>query len=132
MCVISLCTRAALQVDISCLVRASSVSLPDELVGLLSFSNGGEGSVALPPLMFVLDSAGEIVRSIEDEWLSANFPGFLFFGGNGGLERMALDLRSGNPPWPIVMIDPIAGPESAREVAADFATFCQVHWVEQS
>jgi hypothetical protein len=61
--------------------------------------------------------------------LLEQFPSFLFFGSNGGLELLAFDLRSG-PPWPIVMIDPIAGPESAEEIAPDLATFVKAIGLE--
>jgi hypothetical protein len=40
--------------------------------------------------MFVPDSLEDIIDVI-------------FFGGNGGLERIALDCRAGLEPWPIVM-----------------------------
>jgi hypothetical protein len=57
---------------------------------VLRVSNGGDGDLALPPLMFVPDSLEDIIDVI-------------FFGGDGGLERIALDCRAGLEPWPIVM-----------------------------
>jgi hypothetical protein len=51
-----------------------------------------------------------------------NFPTFMFFGSNGGLETIAFDLRVG-PPWPI--IGRIAGPESAKEIAPNMGAFIE-------
>lgn len=72
----------------------------------------------LGPFSFVLDRAEEIEASLSDSFLLEQFPGFLFIGGDGGLERFALDCRLG-PPFPVVAIDPIAGPGSALPVARD-------------
>jgi hypothetical protein len=113
----------AAQADVERLAAASPVSLPQSLLTLLLASNGGEGPVALPPQVFVLDAAESIIEGIQDEETRANYPGFLFFGGNGGLERIALDLRTGSSPWPVVTLDPAAGPESAEQIAADFDSF---------
>jgi hypothetical protein len=107
------------------LCTASPAPLPEAFLDLLRFSNGGEGDLALPPLLFMLDAVDEIVKSLNDSFLVEEFPGFLFFGGNGGLERIAFDLRGGSPPWPIMMIDPIAGPESARVIAPSIESFIQ-------
>jgi hypothetical protein len=52
------------------------------------------------------------------------FPTFIFFGSNGGLESLAFDLRVG-PPWRIVMIDQIAGPDSARVIAPNMGAFIE-------
>ena len=51
-----------------------------------------------------------------------NFPTFMFFGSNGGLETIAFDLRVG-PPRPI--IGRIAGPESAKEIAPNMGAFIE-------
>jgi hypothetical protein len=65
----------------------------------------------------------DTIRSLQDPHDREHFAGFVFFGGNGGLERIALDCRQGTPPWPVVMIDPIAGPGSAQVIAPSFAVF---------
>ena len=96
--------------------------LPPEYLELLRFCDGGFGELNAAPLLFGLDSADEAVEYNESEFRREQFPDFWFFGGNGGLERIAFDLRAG-PPWRIVMIDPIAGPESAEIIAPDMATF---------
>ncbi len=116
--------------DLRRLQSVSPIRLPDELLDLLHFSNGGEGDLALPPLLFMLDPVEAIIEGISDSFLLKEFPGFLFIGGNGGLERIAFDTRHGSPPWPIVMIDPIAGLNSTYTIAPDFATFVQAIGLE--
>lgn len=105
------------------LASLAPVRLPGALLDLLRFSDGGEGELALPPYWFVMDSVSAIVHSLLDPSEREQYAGFVFFGGNGGLERLALDCRSGTEPWPVVMIDPIAGPESAEPVAPRFEVF---------
>ncbi len=56
-------------------------------------------------------------------------PDFFVFAGNGGLESIAFDLRNG-PPFPVVMIDPIAGPESAEQIAPDIVAFIEAIGIE--
>jgi SMI1/KNR4 family protein SUKH-1 len=109
--------------EIDRLLAATPCPLPQALVDLLRLSNGGEGDLALPPRFFMLDSVSEIIEGFRDAFLNEEFPGFLFFGGNGGIERIALDVRAGTPVFPVVMIDPIAGSDSAEEIAPDFSTF---------
>jgi hypothetical protein len=48
----------------------------------------------------------------------------MFFGSNGGIESIACDLSAGQP-WPVVMIDQIAGPDSATEIAPNMAAFIE-------
>jgi SMI1 / KNR4 family (SUKH-1) len=108
--------------DILRLRESSKIPLPQEYFDLLTFSNGGEGPLALPPLIFVLYSVDEAYEEIIDEDNKDLYPGYIFFGGNGGMEAIAFDVR-GNPPWPIVMMDRIAGEESAIEIARDLAQF---------
>ncbi|MBD9416997.1 SMI1/KNR4 family protein [Pseudomonas sp. PDM16] len=110
--------------EIEALVTRSPVELPDRLLELLATSNGGEGELAAEPLWFCLDPVREIIESISDSFLAEFFPGYFFFGGNGGMERIALDVRSGVP-REVVMIDPIAGPSSAVPIAPSFNEFVQ-------
>jgi hypothetical protein len=79
--------------------------------------------LALPPLVFALDDVDAIISSLQDSQTRALYPGMVFVGGNGGLERIAFDTRGPEPPWPIVMMDPVAGNESAVTIARDFAEF---------
>lgn len=109
--------------DLDRLVAASPCPLPRALLELLRYSNGGEGELALAPRLFMLDRVDEILAGLHDPFLTENFVGFVFFGGNGGLERIALDCRRSVPPFPVVMIDPIAGPESAEQIAPEATSF---------
>ena len=116
------CQPGASDGEIARLMAAAPWPVPDGLVDLLRYSNGGEGDLALEPRWFVLDGVDAIAESFDDAHLKEQFDGFFFFGGNGGLERIALDCR-GEAPLPVVMIDPIAGPGSAETVAPDIESF---------
>jgi hypothetical protein len=98
---------------------------PPELLDLWRFSNGGEAEdITLPPLLFVLDAVEEATDALDREFETEEFPSLVFFGSNGGLERIALDYRAGAPPS-VVMVDPIAGIESAEKIANDISEFIQ-------
>jgi hypothetical protein len=104
------------------LQRSTPVELPSEYLDLLRHSDGGEGSLALPPLYFMLYSAEFAAElNASDQHLDL-FPGYFVFGSNGGPESIAFDVRDGRP-WPIVMYDPVAGVESAVVIAEDMASF---------
>ena len=102
----------ASEAEISLLESKSRASLPPEylLTDFLRFSNGGEGPLALPPLWLQLYPTKDCIEFCHNQQVLEQFPTFMFFGSNGGLESIAFDLRVG-PPWPIVMIDQIAGPD---------------------
>jgi hypothetical protein len=108
--------------EITELCKLAPFELPKEYLDLLRFCNGGYGELDAPPLLLSLDSIEESVHYNEDESRKKFFRDFWFIGGNAGLEMIAFDLRGG-PPWPIVMIDPIAGPESAEKIAENMADF---------
>jgi hypothetical protein len=112
------------EAEITRLVLRARAELPMEYLSLLRFSNGGEGPLALPPLWFQLYPVKDCIELCHNSEIVERFSDFMFFGSNGGLESIAFDLRAG-PPWPIVMIDQIAGPESAREIALDMASFIE-------
>jgi SMI1 / KNR4 family (SUKH-1) len=115
----------ASEVEIAQLQSRVRTELPQEYLELLQFSNGGDGPLALPPLWFQLYAVKDCIELCHaNQHVVENFPHFLFFGSNGGLESIAFDLRVG-PPWGIVMIDQIAGPESAREIAPNMAAFIE-------
>ena len=104
---------------IQSLRRSAPAGLPPEYLELLRHSDGGEGPLALPPLYFLLYDAGfaaELNAGIDPR------PGYFAFGSNGGLERIAFDVRA-DPPWPVVMYDPVAGIEGAVVIARDMARF---------
>ena len=111
--------------EIRQLTSRAKAQLPQEYLALLRFGNGGAGPLALPPLYLLLCSVQDCLTDFYDsDFLVEYYPDFIFFGSNGGLESIAFDLRSG-PPWPIVMIDLNAGPESAQEIAPHMAAFIE-------
>jgi hypothetical protein len=115
----------ASEAEIVLLESRARADLPGEYLELLRFGNGGEGPVALPPLWFQLYAVKDCIELCHaDQHVLERFPSFMFFGSNGGLESIAFDLRVG-PPWPIVMVDQIAGPHSAKEIAPNMAAFIE-------
>lgn len=120
----------ASEAEIKLLESKARASLPPEYLELLRFSNGGEGPLALPPLWFQLYPTKDCIELCHNnQQVLEQFPTFMFFGSNGGLESIAFDLRAG-PPWPIVMIDQIAGSESAKEIAPNMAAFIEAIGVD--
>jgi len=99
-------------------------NLPSRYLDLLAFSNGGEGPLSIKPFHFQLDPSNVVVDTIRGaNHGQADLRGYLIFGSNGGGEYLAFDTRDG-PPWAIVMIDMVAGGESAEIIAPDFDAFC--------
>ena len=90
----------------------------------MRFTNGGEGPLALAPMWFQLYAVKDCIDLCLNQRVLEQFPTFMFFGSNGGLESIAFDLRVG-PPWPIVMVDQVAGPESAKEIAPNIGAFIE-------
>ena len=106
------------------LIAMLPFELPPEYIELLRYCDGGEGDVDAPCLLFMLDSIAAAVEHNE-MWRNEDcFADFWFIGGNGGVEKIAFDLRAG-PPWPVVMIDCIAGEDSAQQIASTMAEFVQ-------
>lgn len=111
--------------EIALLKSSARTELPAEYLDLLRLGNGGEGTLKLPPLWFVLYSIEECIAWCHtDKFVLTQFPEFMFFGSNGGMESIAFDLRV-EPPWPIVMIDQIAGRASAKVIASNIETFIE-------
>lgn len=106
--------------DIDRLRKSITFDLPPEYIELLRYCNGGYGDLAAPPLLFCMDSIEDALEHNSMWRKEGQFHGFWFIGGNGGLETIGFDLRSG-PPWPLVMIDCIAGEDSAERIANDMA-----------
>lgn len=84
--------------EITTLASKARAELPPEYVELLRFSNGGEGPLSLPPLWFQLYSTKECIELCHtNQHVLQQFPTFMFFGGNGGVESIAFDLSAGQP-----------------------------------
>jgi hypothetical protein len=108
--------------DITELRELAPFDLPAEYIELLRCCDGGHGELDAPPLLFHLDSVAESFARNEMWRKEGRY--IWFIGGNGGLETIGFDLRSG-PPWPIVMVDCIAGDDSAERIASDMTEFIQ-------
>src|SRR5260221_4294030 len=78
--------------EIAELLGSIDFEWPDEYLDLLRFSNGGDGELALPPMWFLLFEIKLTINLRSDEFYRNEFPNFLFFGSNGGLEMIAFDL----------------------------------------
>jgi len=96
-----------------------------EYLEFLRFSNGGEGELALEPLWFQLFDVGFAIQLWQDQRYRNEYPDLFFFGCNGGMESIAFDM-SQTYPWPIVMVDCIAGPDSARRISDDIHSFIRM------
>jgi len=110
------------EVEIAELQKAVPFELPEEYIELLRYCNGGYGELNAPPELLQLDSIAESVDQNMTWHNEEQFTDFWFIGGNGGVETIGFDLRGGQP-WPLVMIDCIAGDTSAEQIAVDMADF---------
>lgn len=106
----------------------ATAELPEGYLRLLSASDGGEGPLPVNPFNLCLDPARDVIARLA-EGGHEDLDGFLIFGGNGGGEYLAFDMRHGAP-WSIVTIDLVAGPASAELVAPDFVHFIDLIGVE--
>lgn len=97
---------------------------PAEYVEFLRYSNGGEGELALEPLWFQLFDVAYAIQLWRDDNYRREYPDLFFFGSNGGLESIAIDMSCPQP-WPIVMVDCIAGLDSARRVSCSIEEFIE-------
>jgi hypothetical protein len=108
---------------IEALRAATPEMLPEAYLQLLSFSNGGEGPLPVNPFNLCLLTAEEVIEMLSTaNYGQPNYDGFLVFGGNGGGEYLAFDMRAGKP-WAIVTMDMVAGSSSCEMVASNFEEF---------
>ena len=80
--------------EINQLQNSINFELPEAYIELLRFSNGGEASLSVQPLYFVLDSIQDALSYFESE-ASKAFLGYFIFGGNGGSELLAIEQQTG-------------------------------------
>ncbi|WP_242772343.1 hypothetical protein [Sphingopyxis sp. YF1] len=66
--------------------KAAPVGIPASYFTLLSFSDGGEGSLPVSPLYFCLDSAEEAIERLRSggSFERSEADVLFVFGGNGG------------------------------------------------
>ena len=95
---------------------------PLEYLEFLRYSNGGEGELALEPLWFQLFDVSFAIKLWKDESYRDEYPDLFFFGSNGGMESIAFDMSQPSP-WPIVMVDCVAGLESLVKISENFNDF---------
>jgi hypothetical protein len=106
--------------------QVAPVELPASYYQLLAFSDGGEGPLPLNPFNLCLDASNQVTEAIRTKnYGQPDLAGFIVFGGNGGGELLAFDVR-GAAPWPIVTIDLVVGAASAEQVAPDFDAFMEL------
>ncbi|WP_313557340.1 SMI1/KNR4 family protein [Agrobacterium cavarae] len=106
---------------IDALKSVAPVDLPESYYSLLSFSNGGEGPLAVQPLWFRLYPAEEATKIEMDGTFREFFERFFVIGSSGGGEALAFDLR-GSEPYPVVAFDMVNTDlsESVTPVAPTF------------
>ena len=97
---------------------------PAEYIEFLRYSNGGEGELALDPLWFQLFDVTFAIQLWRDDYCRRVYPDLFFFGSNGGLESIAFDMHCPKP-WPIIMVDCIAGLDSARHISHSIEEFIE-------
>jgi hypothetical protein len=97
---------------------------PSIYVDFLKATNGGEGELNLQPQWFNLFDVDFAIQLWNDPNYQLNYPRHFFFGSNGGLESIAMNMTEARP-WPIVAIDPNAGLESSVTIASNFVEFLE-------
>lgn len=104
-------------------LRSAVPLLPPEYLALLSRGNGSETELSVFPFNLYLDSAEWAL----DYWHSGTYTmnGVFVFGGNGGGELLAFDMRQ-PAPWPVISFDPIDLDGSIELVASDFSSFLKL------
>lgn len=112
--------------ELAKLQESAPAGLPSRYLDLLTFGNGGEGSLAVNPFHFQLDPATVVAETIRcGNHGQDDLDGFLIIGSNGGGEYIAFDTRGGAP-WRVVTIDMVAGGDSAEVIAPDFDMFYEL------
>jgi hypothetical protein len=101
---------------------AAPQDLPSEYYQLLELSNGGEGPLPDPLFNFCLDPAETASDASQIRLFAEIASGLFVFGGDGGGQLFAFDLR-GASPWPIVTFDEVDPSGSVLMAASSFAEF---------
>lgn len=114
--------------QIAQMVEATGFDWPEVLLNLWRYSNGGEGELGLPPMWFSLAKTDEVQQLNADCKLDGAYEYAQFFGTNGGMETIGLDLRK--PTSPVFMIDLIAGEDSFEYIAEDSWEFVRAIGLE--
>lgn len=110
---------------LNALRAAAPRDLPFEYYQLLRYSNGGEGPLPDPLYNFCLDPAETASDASQIALFEEITSGLFVFGGDGGGQLFAFDLR-GAAPWPIVTFDGVEPRGSMFTAAASFAEFAKL------
>lgn len=110
-------------------LREAVPLLPSAYLSLLSRGNGGEAELSVSPFNLCIDSA----ESALEYWQSGSYTmnGVFVFGGNGGGELLAFDMRQ-KEPWPVISFDPIDPEGSVGIVADEFSLLLKLVTVDQT
>jgi hypothetical protein len=114
----------ATDAEIDALRKAVWFDLPPVYVELLRACNGGEGDLAIEPRWFQLFDTRFATEMATLAFYRREFKDFFFFGSNGGGELIGFNML-GQAPWPTVMVDCIAGADSAKEIAPNIDRFVE-------
>ena len=120
--------KPASKEQITRLLEETGFDWPEALLSLWRYSNGGEGDIALPPMWFVLSNVEDVLQLNTDCNLEGDYDDFQFFGTNGGMETIGLDLTK--PNRPVFMIDLISGKASIEYIADNAWEFVKVIGLE--
>ena len=107
--------------EISSIVAKIKKPLPEDYLNLLRKNNGGEGDLGLEPTWLQLWCIKEVIENNQAEPF-IDYPEYLFFASNGGMESMAFKFDN-TTNTEIVMIDLIAGIDSSQTIANNFNEF---------
>ena len=118
------CKPPASEAEIQKLVSHFGSNLPTEYLDLLRFCNGGEGDLALEPVLFRLWSTDEVIEANQDLKIDEFLLGFVMFGGDGANELFGFRLDANDTKvYMIPMI--VMTEEDAKVVAENFANFIE-------
>lgn len=108
-------------------LRDAAPLLPTEYLALLARGNGGEAALSVSPFNLCIDPA----ESALDYWQSGTctMKGVFVFGGNGGGELLAFDMRQRGA-LPVISFDPIDPEGSIEIVANDFSLLLKLVTVD--
>jgi hypothetical protein len=108
---------------IQALITETGLDFPEEYLGLLRYSNGGEGELAVEPWWFVIDPVEDVVERNKDLEIARDLPGYFRFGSSGGGDSLLFNTRESRP-WKVYCVDDVGMEEEyVKESAPNFGAF---------
>lgn len=108
---------------IQALIRDTGLDFPEEYLGLLRYSNGGEGELAVDPLWFVIFPVQDVVERNQGLQIAKWLPGYFAFGSSGGGCSLLFNTRESRP-WKVYWADDVGMEEEyVSESTPDFGAF---------